>query len=119
MANQIITSTFSGPVSPINVSWMTNPFSVSCTLFMVSSQCTFTGGIQYTMDDSQNTGLNSSTWRWIDTTIVSTTTFAGSSQSAVLNLTTPCTYVRANVTTATSASSIGNVEFKVLQGIGY
>jgi hypothetical protein len=116
MTVQTITSTFSsGGTPPVNVSWMNNPTNISATLFMGSTSATFTGGIQYTVDDSFNTGLNSSTWNWIDSTVISTTTFAGSSQGATANINFPVTYVRANVTVAPSSLS---VKFTVLQGLG-
>lgn len=111
---QTFSTAATGGQPPINVSWMIVPFSVSATLFSVSTSATLAAGIQYTCDDGGNTGANSSTWRWIDTTVISTTTFQGSSQAATANISFPVTYVRANITTALSS---GTVEFKVIQGI--
>jgi len=120
MAYQTITSSFTtGGTTPVNVSWMTVPFSVSAGLFGSSIVAGFTAGIQYTMDDSANTGINSSMWQWIDSTVTSTTTISSTLATpylgAVTNLTAPCTWLRVNIVAAPTA---GTATFKVLQGIG-
>lgn len=112
---QVISSTTSFPFqsTPVSLGWMQNPFDVSAQLFMTSTSATATAGIQYTLDDLANQPL-SSLWRWSDTTLISTTTYAGTSQAGLVTLLGPVTYVRANITTV----SAGNMEFKVLQGLG-
>jgi hypothetical protein len=112
-----ITSTFStGGTTPVSVSWMTVPFSVTAGVFGSSIVAGFNAGIQYTLDDGM---AGSSMWQWLDTTVTSTSLVSSTLGTPVLglvaNLTSPVTYLRLNIGAAPTA---GTGTFKVIQGIG-
>lgn len=109
MAKPIYVSVSSaGTYGPYNLDYLRTPMNATVGVAFTSSSMTGTYGVQYTLDDITQTSASNLRW-FADANLP-----PGTSSGAVSNYTFPVCAVRLVVT----AISSGNMELKILQGIG-